>query len=103
MLLVFGAFANAILISSSIILLLFPLVAYSKSNETFAMPSITNPVGLDGRWSTRAEWADASEAKIVHDGQTAYLRAKHDERFVYVMIDYVSDKGLERGDGRDLF
>jgi len=70
--------------------------SFGKGDEIIVTKS-TIPVQLDGIWSTKTEWADASEAKIVENGLTAYLKAKYDERFLYVLIDFVSDMTLNTG------
>ena len=69
-------------------------------NEQDEIRSITIPtsekgVNIDGRWTTQTEWIDASETKI-EDKELAYLRAKHDKVFLYIMLDFISDDGLEK-------
>ncbi|MGH9910017.1 MAG: hypothetical protein ACRD32_05205 [Nitrososphaerales archaeon] len=74
-------------------------MSFGKNDNMLIIPNTANPPRIDGVWSTSTEWTDASETKIVENGMTAYLRAKHDERFVYVLIDFVSDQSLdESGD-----
>ncbi|MFQ5969316.1 MAG: hypothetical protein ACE5J2_02320 [Nitrososphaerales archaeon] len=51
---------------------------------------------IDGRWSSKTEWIDASETKIKDKELTAYLRTKHDGVFVYILFDFISDQGLEK-------
>lgn len=61
-------------------------------------PKLTNTVTIDGKWTTPEEWKDAVEMPMeaVQYGNspnngTAFLRVKHDESNLYVLIDYVSD------------
>jgi len=74
--------------------------SFGTNEEVLVISKAANPVQIDGVWSTETEWLDASETKIVADGLTAYLRVKYDERFLYILIDFVSDQGLDRS--RDL-
>ncbi len=71
-------------------------LSFGKGDEII-VPKSTIPVQLDGIWSTKTEWTDASETKIVENGLTAYLRAKYDAKFLYVLIDFVSDQTLLTG------
>jgi hypothetical protein len=76
---------------ASFLLLLTPSV---YANEDVIMPVLENPVRLDGAWSNTTEWNESAEIKI--DNGKAYVLLKQDERFVYVMIDYLADQGLDR-------
>ena len=67
----------------------------AQHDHEITIPGGENAVEIDGLWSTNEEWMDASEAKITNEELTAYLKAKHDEAYLYVMIDFVSDQGLE--------
>ena len=69
-------------------------------NERDEFRSITIPtsekgVEIDGRWTTQTEWADASETKI-EDKDLVYLRTKHDKVFLYILLDFISDDGLDK-------
>ena len=84
---------------SFVILMLVPSTlgsSFGKSNEMLVIPEAIKATQIDGMWSTKTEWTDASETKIVENRLTAYLRAKYDERFVYILIDFISDQSLER-------
>jgi len=70
--------------------------SFGKSDELLIIPKSTKPVQIDGMWSTKTEWTDASETVIAENSLTAYLRAKYDERFVYILVDFVSDQGLDK-------
>jgi len=86
------------LLSFLVILMLLPLTldsSFGKSDDIIVIKS-PMPAQIDGAWSTKTEWTDASETKIVENQLTAYLRAKHDETFLYILVDFISDQGLER-------
>jgi hypothetical protein len=63
--------------------------------SSLTIPRSHGGVEIDGLWSTKAEWTDASEMTISDEKLAAYVRAKHDQVFVYVLIDFLSDHGLE--------
>jgi ketosteroid isomerase-like protein len=61
-------------------------------------PSLTNAVTVDGKWTTPDEWKDAVEVPMRYSiwgdhnaNGTAHLRVKHDESYLYLLVDYVSD------------
>ena len=69
-----------------------------------------NSVVLDGRWTTPEEWQDSEQIVLTaHIGRdtpyewtgngTAYSRTKHDNNFLYVLIDFVSATKAEKDDG----
>jgi hypothetical protein len=62
------------------------VVTVAKSKE---------PVEVDGRWTTMTEWIEAVGLEVTDGEFTAYLRAKHDNVFLYILIDFVSDQGLD--------
>jgi hypothetical protein len=71
-------------------------VSFGENDESIFIPKSQQPPQIDGKWTSKTEWLDASETKIVDEKLTAYLRMKHDGIFVYVLIDFISDQGLER-------
>jgi len=84
------SFATLMLIPSALEL------SFAKNDEILVIPKGIKPAEIDGMWSTKTEWIDASETKIVENQSTAYLRAKYDELFVYILVDFVSDQGLDK-------
>jgi hypothetical protein len=59
------------------------------------IPESHESVQIDGLWTTKTEWTDASELKINDKELSAYVRAKHNQAYVYLLIDFLSDHGLE--------
>ena len=59
------------------------------------IPKSHEDVEIDGLWTTKTEWIDSSELKINDNELSAYVRAKHNQVFVYLLIDFLSDHGLE--------
>gem|GEM_PF-3266946 len=62
---------------------------------SLVIPESHEGVEIDGLWTTKTEWADASELKIDGKELSAYVRAKHNQAYVYLLIDFISDQGLE--------
>jgi len=64
-------------------------------------PKLTQPVTLDGKWTTPDEWSDATVVPMEHNPEatlqqcpnngTAYLLTKRDIHYLYIMVDYLSD------------
>ncbi|MGH9921918.1 MAG: hypothetical protein ACRD38_04120 [Nitrososphaerales archaeon] len=59
------------------------------------IPESHESVEIDGIWTSKTEWTDASELKINDKELSAYIRAKHNQAYIYVLIDFLSDHGLE--------
>ena len=89
---------KSIVLHSLAVLLLIPLTlgnSFGVSNEMLEVPKSVNPVEINGNWSTKTEWTDASEIKVQNEELTAYIRAKHDGTYVYLLVDFLSDHGLD--------
>ena len=54
-------------------------------------------VVFDGKWSFMQEWKASSLTEIQTEPGKIYLRTAHQKNFIYVMIDAVSDKSLNKG------
>jgi len=79
-----------------------PANAYKGS---ILCPLSENNLVIDGKWSTADEWTDASELEMafyIGSGQVI-LRTKHDANYLYVLVDFVSDKteNKEQSDKND--
>jgi len=82
-----------------IVLMILPSslwISFGENDESIFIQKSQQPAQIDGKWTSKTEWVDASETKIADEKLTAYLRMKHDEIFIYVLIDFISDRGLER-------
>lgn len=57
-----------------------------------------NKVVFDGKWSFVTEWKPSSLNSLSYnDNSIIQLRTAHQDNFVYVMIDFVSDTHLDKG------
>jgi hypothetical protein len=67
---------------------------HAYSGDQLSDPLSSNPVTIDGKWTTNDEWSDALKVELVNTGsvQTSagsfYL--KHDTSNFYFLIDFVS-------------
>ncbi len=60
-------------------------------------PKLVNPVIIDGKWTTINEWNDAQEYSMEYNiykkyknNGTGYLRIKHDQNYLYILLDIPS-------------
>lgn len=61
--------------------------------KPISCPKLENECIVDGKWSYENEWSDALEISlnfVVGEGE-AYFRVKHDNDFIYFLVDFVSD------------
>ena len=74
--------------------------ARSASPYAISCPTAQVPVVVDGKWTSRGEWADASRTPLLRDVGygTAYFLAKHDGAHLYAMIDFPSDHAMTGSD-----
>ena len=66
---------------------------------------VSNEITIDGKWTTQDEWRDAEEVSVYgrshikfHKTLIGVFLIKDDNKFLYVMVDFVGDKTLEEND-----
>lgn len=70
------------------------------------------PVTIDGKWTTEREWSDADQMRLlpaigyfIGNNSMAYVDVrvclKHDEKNLYVLVDFISDNSSEPGSPSD--
>ena len=71
-----------------------------QAKQTIICGMLANPVTMDGKWTTSIEWKDALEMSIgfVKGSGEGYFKAKHDQNYLYVLIDFVSDTASQAND-----
>jgi len=70
------------------------LMSVSVARDSLTVPRRVNPVTIDGKWTTSDEWSDTQRVSMyVAEGpeSTGYLRIKNDDRYLYLLVDFVSD------------
>ncbi len=53
-------------------------------------------VTVDGKWTTTDEWSNATELQA--RGRAGYICIKDDHQFLYILLDFTSNVGLDEGD-----
>jgi len=81
-----------------IILLLFPNFVFAKTDPILISKSIAmNDVIFDGKWTFTTEWKPSSWNQLNYDdGKIIHLRTAHQDNFIYVFVDFVSDNTLDK-------
>jgi hypothetical protein len=89
-----------VLLLTVTLLCLGALVLPVRANESISCGALTNPVTIDGKWTSANEWEDAFEVSIgfVKGSGEAYFKGKHDQNYLYALIDFVSDKASQVND-----
>ncbi|NIP61745.1 MAG: hypothetical protein GWO15_02960 [Nitrosopumilaceae archaeon] len=74
------------------------LTAYSQEHETIMITKSEemNKVSFDGKWSFVTEWKRSSQERMRYDnGTEIQLRIAHQDNFVYVMLNHVTDTKID--------
>lgn len=82
-------FLAVAIISSS----LFLIPAFA-ARESVQVTRLGNLATIDGKWTTADEWSDAYRVSmhlVEGPNSTAYMRLKHDQDTLYVLVDFLSD------------
>ena len=79
---------------SLFLIIQFP-VSYAQTDPILITVSDTmNDVEFDGKWSFPSEWKASSLNSM---GDQVMIRSAHQDNFVYIFIDVLSDASLDRG------
>jgi hypothetical protein len=76
------------------------LIQPVQAKQTITCGALADPVTIDGKWTTSSEWNDAFEMSIafVKGSGEAYFKAKHDQNYLYALVDFVSDTASQAND-----
>jgi hypothetical protein len=80
--------ALALLPMLILILLAFPVGVQAGKGQKITSLPLTNPVTIDGKWTTIDEWTDGL---IIQRGVNGRIALKDDSDFLYVLVDYIRD------------
>lgn len=84
-----------------IILLLFNEQVYSVTPLLITFSSEMDKVVFDGKWSYTKEWKTSSlETLSYNDGMIIQLRYAHQDDFIYILVDAISDIHIDKGADR---
>ena len=78
-----------------LLLLLSPVAVAAKGKWTMTSSTLKNPVTLDGKWTLAHEWTDGASFAA---GTYGWLVIKDDDKFLYVLVDYTTDRAPTEGD-----
>lgn len=86
----YGIFASVL--SIFFILISIPSISALEENGVIEMPFTNNPPSIDGKWTTKSEWNDATIVNLNKDQHEVFLLVKHDRDFIYFMFDAITDQ-----------
>jgi len=86
---------TVIMLISSIIVLL-PVSAFADEQFFITQSSQMDDIIFDGKWTFETEWKESSLKEIHSSDGITYLRVAHQDNFVYVFLDVLHDKKVER-------
>jgi len=87
--------ALALLPMLILILLAFPVSVQAGKGQKITSLPLTNPVTIDGKWTTIDEWTDGVDFDC---GGYGWIALKDDSSFLYVLVDYTRDTRAAAGD-----
>ena len=69
-------------------------IIITESNEA-------NQIIFDGKWTSDREWKQsAADGWLFHDGNGMIFRSSHDRNYLYFLVDFISDRSLDRKSDR---
>jgi hypothetical protein len=102
-----GKFCFTVFIVILLSLLMFSdltaVIQCVSTNPSINVPYSANAPILDSQWTTSTEWTDSSEYKLSNQGSTAYIRAKQNSSFLFILVDFVSDQTGSASDSISTF
>lgn len=81
-----------------VVLLLFPNFGFAETDPILISKSVgMKNVIFDGKWTFTAEWKPSSWNQLNYDdGKIIHLRTAHQDEFLYVFVDFISDTTLDK-------
>jgi len=79
-----------------ILIFVMPL-AYAQSTPITISDGM-NDIIFDGKWTFPTEWKKSSLENLYHESNqmTSYIRTAHQDNFIYIMLDVVSDETIDK-------
>ena len=87
---------KGLMVSTLGILILSLMIVDVQAGKAWQItsPTLKNPVTIDGRWTDPNEWVDGYPISC---GGYGWILVKSDSSFLYVMVDFVKDLGIQAG------
>ena len=85
-----------------IVLTISPAIVAGHLGPTIVCYTATQPVTIDGKWTSKSEWNDTGETQLlVADGNgVGYFRVKQDRTWLYVLAESLIDTSAENNAGK---
>lgn len=79
------------------LLVISPVFVDASLGKPLTCPLSTQAVVIDGKWTSKSEWNDTAETKLLVGAGSAegFFRIKHDATWLYVLSESLVDKALE--------
>ena len=87
---------NKLIILFVCLTVIYPISAFAEEPIFITQSSTADKIIFDGKWSFETEWKHSSLTQINTDEEPVYLRISHQDEFVYVFLDVLPDKQMER-------
>ena len=84
----------------SVLIMSSPLNVFASELIMITKSDKMKDLVLDGKWSYTTEWKVSSLTKINSNNLEIILRTAHYEEFIYVLVDVVGDRNLEKNSDR---
>ena len=80
-----------------IVLAISPAIVAGHLGPTIVCYTATQPVTIDGKWTSKSEWNDTGETQLfVGDGNgVGYFRVKHDGTWLFVLAESLINTAVE--------
>jgi hypothetical protein len=80
----------------TVLLSIIPVTAYSFEPIPITMSHTMDEVTFDGKWTHKSEWkASSLNTYIYDDGAQIILRSAHQENFVYIHLNPITDYSVD--------
>ncbi len=94
----FGTFKNSFLLAILVFVIVFTAPSVFAESIPITKSRSMDKVVFDGKWTFMTEWKESSLTFVETELNTIFLRTAHQENYIYVMIDAVPDKTLNKGE-----
>ena len=87
---------NGFLILFVCLIIIYPISIFAEEPIFITKSSTMNKIIFDGKWSFETEWKQSSLKEINTENGIIYLRISHQDEFVFVFLDVLPDKQMDR-------
>ena len=91
---------DKVLLFLVVILILPNMMVLSYGDVIITLSSAMEDIIFDGKWTFTREWKESGLSEMSTKHGTITLRISHWENYIYVLLDAVSDKTIDKGADR---